>query len=275
MRQLLFVSLAFIALAINLVSGDQSVEKSSIDSDKSDENSNSLKTKRGIYNHAIPYGHKYVSYTPYAKFPGIYKGFNTPGFTLTPGNAVIHSYNVNYPKIYLPRPAIRPIIPPPSPPLLFHSKPILPVSSAPIYAQRFPVFVQKSVYVPPAPHFTVPSFVPAVPASIRPLNPITISNTLPQSTLISQDGWKPVFSAHDAQNPLFVNPPAVTVLPPFPTSNSPSQLAGSSLGHTPNNYYLPPDQSLHGVESHPHTLTNDGLSHANGNFSYLYVYIML
>lgn len=265
MSQLLLVSLAFIALAINLVGGDQSVEKSSLDSDKSEENSNSLKTKRGIYNHAIPYGHNYLSYTPYAKFPGIYKGLNAPGFTLTPGNAVIHSYNVNYPKIYLPR---RPIIPPPSPPLLFHSKPILP----PIYAKRFPVFAHKSVYVhPPAPvvpHFTVPSFVPAAPA----LNPIAIFNALPQSTLISQDGWKPVFSAvckSCNQNPLFVNPPAVTELPPFPTSNSPSQLAGSSLGHTPNNYYLPPDQSLHGIESHPNSLSNDGLSHANGNFLYL------
>lgn len=266
MRQLLLVSLAFIALAINLVGGDESVDNSSKDSDKSEENLNTVKTKRGIYNHAIPYGHNYVSYSPYAKFPGIYKGLNAPGFTLTPGNAVIHSYNVNYPKIYVSKPAIRPIIPPPSP-LLFHPKPILPVSSASIYAKRFPVFVQKSVYVhrpQVAPHFTVPPFVPAIPA---PVHSVPISNTLPQSTLISQDGWKPVFSAvHSVQNPSFISPPAVTVLPPFPTSNSPSQPTGSSLAHTPNNYYLPPDQSLHGVGPQSHTLSDDGLSHANGNF---------
>lgn len=257
------VSLLFIAVAFGLVCGDKSVESSSLDNktEKAEENTNSVKTKRGIFNHAIPYGHNYVSYSPYAKFPGIYKGFNSLSYALTPGNAVVHSYNANYPKIYVPKPSLRPIIPPP---LLVHSKPILPISSVPIYAKRFPVFFQKSVLLH-RPQFVPPPFVPAIPSNIPPLNPIPISipNVLPQSAFISQNGWKPVFSTvQSVQTPSLVNPPAVTVLPPFASSSSPSQITGS---HAPNNYYLPPDSTFHSVGPQLQTFRDNGLSHSNGN----------
>lgn len=250
MSQFLLVSLLFTAVAFGLVCGDKSVESSSLDNktEKAEENTNSIKTKRGIFNHAIPYGRNYVSYSPYAKFPGIYKGFNSLSYALTPGNAVVHSYSANYPKIYVPKPSLRPIIPPP---LLVHSKPIFPISSVPIYAKRFPVFSQ---FVPPA-------FVPAIPSNIPPLNPIPISipNVLPQSTLISQNGWKPVFSTvQSVQTPS----PAVTVLPPFASPSSSSQITGS---HAPNNYYLPPDSTYHSVGPQLQTFRGNGLTHANGN----------
>lgn len=286
MRQFL-VTLLLTALAINLVCGEKSEESPSSDNQtsESEENTNSVKTKRGIYNYAIPYGHNYLSYTPYAKFPGIYKGFHGPSYAITPGNAITHSYNVNYPKIY--KPASIPL----PPPLLLHSRPVAAtVPSFSIYAKRFPAFVQKSVPVhrpifpapvvpqfataPVVPHFAstpvVPQFaaapiVPALPSHVRPLNPIPVASVIPQPSLISQDGWKPIFSTvPTAQTPSFISQPAGTVLPPF--ANSPTHLT-PNVAHAPNNYYLPPDASLHGIGPQTPTFSHGLSAQANGKFT--------
>lgn len=203
------VAIAFFAF-INLVYGEDGR------SIKIEQNVNSVKTKRGIHGfssglrYSIPY---YAErYTPYAKFPGIYKGPISPTYTLNPGNAVTHSFNVNYPKVFIPRPAITPV--------LYHAKPILPAPSVPIYATSFPIFQPTVIHRVPLPS----SSLPHIHYNIQSVSPI------PQPNLISQDGWRPIFSSVPSVIP------SSTILPP---SISP-QITTSGGTQPPNNYYLPP-----------------------------------
>lgn len=209
------VILVTTCVVLNLVYCDQSAENTHEDTMlKIDENQNSVKAKRGIYAYtsgiglSVPaYGRGYTKYTPYAKFPGIYQNSIGPNYYLSPGSAHSHSINVNYPKLYVLKPVQK----------------SLPV---PVYANRFPVFhLQK-----PA-----PQIIPTIP-HIHTVNPIAFPNILPQSTLISQDGWKPSVPNHI---------PAVTILPPV---GGPPQLPG--LTHSQNNYYLPSEPIQQNIGSH-------------------------
>lgn len=293
MRPLL-VSLVIAVFAIALVCGDEKVEPQEESSVK--EIDSSVKTKRGIYNYVVPgYGHGYA----YPRYPGAYRHGLPPGYTLTPGNAVVHSFNANYPKVFLPRPVLRPAIPPP---VLIPSKPILPLAHVPVYANRYPVFLQKPLLVRkpivPLPHVStvvpslhhVPTIVPsfnhvptvvpqfahfpaAVPSfpqgpTVVPTHfhsvaslpiPVGVPNALNQPSLISQDGWKPIFSSVSplSQGP-HVHQPAVTVLPPL----GPSHLPAASASPATNNYYLPPDPAAHDVNAYS---GNEELHQANGN----------
>lgn len=204
------VTLVIILISTNLVCSDNSAQN---ESEKVEENS--VKTKRGIHGFGYPiYGHG-TPYT-YARFPTFY--------TLSPGKAIVHSFNVNYPK-----PFIRPAIPPP---VLYHPKPILSLPSVPIYGNRYPysypTIVHKPIVsIPTAPHFSTSAFAPAIPQHI---NPIAVH----QPTLVSQDGWTPISSSVPNVQHTHYNPPSVTVLPPLnPTHQQ----------QTPNNYYLPPSSS--------------------------------
>lgn len=214
MRLLLLV---IILLSINLVYSDKNVEKTSGKVEES-----SVKTKRGINRYASDlsypvYGRTFTRYIPAYKSP-------VATYALTPGNAVVHSFNVNYPKVFLPK---RPITIP-TPPILYHAKPILPPVS--IYANRYPVFVHKPVLV----HKPIVPIVPFIQQPhIHTVNP-SIPSVLPQPTLVSQSGWRPIFSALPNVQPTYINPPAVTVLPPS------NPLPTTSQTQTPNNYYLPP-----------------------------------
>lgn len=222
-----------VAFAIISVCGGEKVKNESQNdfeikqSTKTEENINTVKTKRGVIpyqplRYSLPgYGHGY------ARFPGINRDPIIPPFVITPGNSITHSFNVNYPKIYIPGPVIRSAIPPS---VLIK----LPASS--VYANRFQVF-QPAVVQKPIVHFVTSNYVhhnnPAV-------NPITLPSVLPQTTLISQDGWRPIFSA--APSNTHINHPSVTILPPLNTPQPQTVLSGTT--HTPNNYYLPP-KSVH------------------------------
>lgn len=205
MRLLLLLVILF---SINSVYSDENVEidqKTSKDVDEI-----SVKTKRGLpYNLGYPiYGRTFTRYIP-SGIPLIPNTYKNPvaTYALTPGNAVVHSFNVNYPKKFLR----------PTPPILYHAK--LPLPSVPIYANRYPIFVPKPVFV----------HKPILPIPVVPMNP-SIPSVLPQPTLVSQSGWRPIFSTLPNAQPAHINPPSVTVLPPSTTSQS----------QTPNNYYLPP-----------------------------------
>ncbi|XP_055611649.1 uncharacterized protein LOC129758212 isoform X2 [Uranotaenia lowii] len=65
-----------------------------------------VKKKRGLYHglpgFAIPLGHRPYHPSPYAKFPGFYRGFGgalPPGYALFPGSATVTSYQRNFPKV--------------------------------------------------------------------------------------------------------------------------------------------------------------------------------
>lgn len=202
--------LVIILLSINFVFSDENVEMDRKTLEEVEKTS--VKTKRGIKGYASDmYGRTFTRYVP--------SYGDSPTYALTHGNAVIHSFNINYPKVFLTK---RPTtISTPS--ILYHTKPIFPQPS--IYANRYPVFVHKPVIVhkplfPTVPQFTTPTFIPSTPS------------VLPQPTLVSQNGWRPIFSA--APNVRPINPPAVTVLPPA------NPLPTISQTQTPNNYYLPP-----------------------------------
>lgn len=198
---------------------------------KNERNIISTKTKRGIHGYTSDlnyyssvYGPRYF---PYAKFPGHYR--------ISPGNAIVQSYNVNYPKVILPK-VIRPAIPQP---ILIHSKPVLPpLPAAPVYANRYPLFINKPVFQKPivpiasaVPQFVAPIHFPSSSPHIHTVNPITVSNIAPQPSL----EWRPIYSSvSNIPN----SPPAITVLPPL----NPSHLSsGQSLSQMSKNYYLPPD----------------------------------
>ncbi|XP_055309971.1 uncharacterized protein LOC129573486 [Sitodiplosis mosellana] len=237
------ILLVLIALvSISLVCGDERVENETEGKISEETEESSVKTKRGIHGYASDLGYPLYSraftrYTPYARFPTVYK---TPvaTYALTPGNAIVHSFNVNYPKVLLPKPVIRPAV---VSPVLYHPKPILP--SVPIYANRYPVFVNKPVIVqkpiiPTVPQYSTSAFIPAIPPHIHTVNPLAVPSVLPQPTLVSQDGWRPIFSALPNDQHTHINPPAVTVLPPS------NPLPTTSQTQTPNNYYLPPGPSI-------------------------------
>lgn len=234
MRILFVFALLF---SINSVFGENQIKNKS---EKVGENS--VKTKRGIQLHSYPvYGHGYQRYTPYAKFPTIYKS-PIATYAISPGNAFVHSFNVNYPKVFLSKPVIRPAIPPP---ILYHPKPVLPLPSVPIYANRYPVFVHSPAIVPKpiVPISTVPqfsSFIPAIPPHIHTVSPVAVPSVLPQPTLISQDGWKPISTTVPNGQHTHIHQPAVTVLPPL----NPTQLSVPSQTQPHNNYYLPPGPSF-------------------------------
>lgn len=214
MRLLLVTVL--IASLLCIASCDESVENESKDS-KVEENS--VKKKRSYHGF----------YGPYTRYTSIFK---TPvsTYALTPGNAIVHSFNVNYPKVFLPKPVARPILPPP---VLYHTKPTLSIPSVPIYANRYPVFVQSPVvYQKPFSTLPSPAFIPSAPAI-----PPSYPGFLPQST---SDGWRPIYSSAPYFPHTHINQPSNTVLPPL----NPTHLPAPSQTQTPNNYYLPPSQSI-------------------------------
>lgn len=239
-------------------------------------NENSVKAKRGIHGFAgLRYlppapaysGLNYIRHTPYHSFPGrIYTRPGGPGYTLAPGNAVVHSYNANFPRVIYPRPVLRPAIPAPLPPPVFiQPKPIVP--SVPVYTHRYPVFVPKPIVPisPPVTQFAVPNFVSTIPSPhVHAAHPVPVpvplpfhGGVLPQSTIIAQNGWKPLYS--------IPNPQPAPAVPFFPAHNH-LNLASSSHPPRPSNYYLPADPlptHEHHVHAHTHS-THDGLSHENG-----------
>lgn len=188
-----------IQLSITFVWAVNEIQSENKIKDKVDENS--VKTKRGIHGYASRIG-----------YPIYGQGFTR--YTLTPGNAVVRNVFVNYPKVF------RPAIPPP---VLYHPKPILP-----IYANRYPVFVHRPPVIVQKPIVPVfPSSTSTFPPHIYTVNSIADPNVLPQPTLISQNGWKPIFQhTHINQQ---------QGLPPLPTS---------SQSETPYNYYLPQSPSI-------------------------------
>ncbi|XP_031624088.1 uncharacterized protein LOC116341271 [Contarinia nasturtii] len=271
MRLLLVTAVTFLFVTLVYCS----VENKSEDEKSVKIEESSTKTKRGIHGYGSG-GFSYPlpvfgRYSPYARYPG-----SVTNYALTPGNAVVHSFNVNYPKVIVSK--IRPAI---SPQILIQSKPVLPV-----YANRYPVFFQKSIIqkpiasIVPVSQFSTPAFISSssphihtvntspsssphihtvntIPSSsphIHNVNPIAIPNNLPQPTLISQDGWRPVFSSVQNVQSNPINPPAVTVLPPL----NPSHLStGPSLTQMSKNYYLPPDPS----EQYQHQQQHDLQAH--------------
>lgn len=274
MRKFILIVITAI-LAASLVCGEntsepnESVAKNAV---KIDENVNTVKTKRGI-TYLPPYP-SYSRYnpSPYSRFPGFYRNpYNpfAPTYALTPGNAVVHSYSASYPKVYVSKPVYRPAIPPP---ILVH-KPLFSqsVPSIPVYANRYPVFVPKPaviskpiVPVSTVPQYTVSNFVPTnslpvgVPAS--PSVPITFPQQ-PSNTLISPNGWRPVYTSVPSVQAAPINPPTASILPPFSSSN----LVASNIPQRPSNFYLPVGQST--LRDAGTRSSQDGLTHSNGRFT--------
>lgn len=273
MRQFVIFVITAI-LATSLVCGEQSDKNRSVDKKpvSGDESLNTVKTKRGIP-YLPPYpSHSRYTQSPYARFPGIYRNpFNpfAPTYALTPGNAVVHSYSASYPKVFVPKPVLRPAIRPP----VYVSRPILPLPSVPYYANRYPVFVQKPgviprpiVPVPTVPQFAVPSFVSSIPQNPVPVQfpapaPVAFPSSFPSPTLVAQNGWNPSYNSIPSVQAPPPNPPAASILPPFGSAN----IANAQIPqrpHRPSNYYLPvgpsPSQDVATRSFH------DGSSHSNG-----------
>lgn len=331
MNRFLVIALFATLLIANVVcieneNNDQnikSIENNDVENDQSVENDgDSIKTKRGIIGY---YTLPSPGLTKY-RFPGFYKGLASPGYTLSPGSASVHSFSVNYPKVYYPKPVLRPAFPSPA---VFHTKPIY-------YANRYPhpFFVPKPVIpvaapqpaflpappqpaflpappqpaflpAPPQPAFLPaphqPAFLPAptFPTSFAPtpafapsflpfgptplphpigstlhtdvlgIRPQFIPSILPQPTLVSQNGWKPLFgSTPAAELPTNTVRPSVTVLPPLPAASD----SNPGVTQRPYNYYLPPDnhlQQLNEVPSHS-SFTQEELAHANGKIKHIF-----
>lgn len=216
-------------------------------------NQNSIKTKRYAGLRYLPpaySGLNYIRHTPYSSFPGRFR----PAYTLAPGNAVVHSYNANFPRILYPRPILRPALPAP-PPI---------VPSIPVYTHRYPVFVQKPFVVPKP--IAVPNFVSTISSPhVHTAHPVPFPlqgdvGVLPTSSIIPPNGWKPLYSSI----PSVASPPPVSAVPFFP-SHSHLNLAPSTHPQRPSNYYLP--LPVHDVSTHAHS-THDGLSHENGIHSF-------
>lgn len=276
MRKLLII-LSLTIFTTCLVCCDQSVQMNQQVNEKSNEvqqqnqnfesNPNSIKTKRGIHGFAgLRYlppaysGVNYIRHTPYSSFPGrIYTRPAGPSYTLAPGNAVVHSYNANFPRVLYPRPVLRPALP--APPV-------------PVYTHRYPVFVQKPFVVPkpivplpPVTQFAVPNFLSTIPSPhVHSAHPVPVPvpfplqggvGVLPQSTIISQNGWKPFYSSI----------PSSSTVPSLFPSHSHLNLASPSHPHRPSNYYLPADPlPAHDIPAHAHS-THDALSHENGVYT--------
>lgn len=252
----LFIVVITVILATSLVYGEKSAKTKPIDtkSVRIDENTNTVKSKRGItYLPSYP-SHVRYSQSPYSRFPGIHRNpFNpfAPSFALTPGNAVIHSYSASYPK-YVPKPVFRPAIPPPPPPV-FAPRPIIPVSAGSVYSNRYPVFVPRPQSVIPRPivpvsnipQFSVPNYVSSIPTHSVPVPyPVPVSAPSPvpvafpssinsQSQFIAQNGWKPFYQPN-IQAPS-AHQPSVSILPPYTSAN----LANAQIPQRPAHYYLP------------------------------------
>lgn len=248
-----------------------------------DSNQNSIKTKRGIHGFAgLRYlppapaysGLNYFRHTPYHNFPGrFYTRPAGPSYTLAPGNAVVHSYNANFPRVIYPRPVLRPSIPAPLPPPVFiQPKPIVP--SVPVYTHRYPVFVPRPIApLPPVTQFSVPNFVPSFPSPhFHAAHPVPVPAPVPlpfhggvvqPSTIISQNGWKPLYSSIPS-----IPSPQPAPAAPFIPAHSHLNLASSSHPQRPSNYYLPADPlPAHDVHAHAHAHAHSAhneLSHENG-----------
>lgn len=227
--------------------------------DTNNSNSTSTKTKRGIFNlgyggihpglqyafaqppHApvLTYGlSKPFLVSPYAKFPGLVKGLvpsptliQPPQFAITPGDAVVSSYNVNYPRYpILPQKPIlfgstlpRPLIPTVPTTVVVPQKPIIPVA-VPAFSNHVPLFSPKPPFTPT--YSFVPS-IPAAPAAFPiqpqiipiplPAQPPTVS-TIPATTTFftntQSDPWRPVIVANPTPTTTF-NRPAISLLPPY------------------------------------------------------------
>lgn len=285
MRKLLIILTVIISTTcLVFCDQDQSVQTISVEekSNAVQQNPESVKTKRGIHGYAgLRYlppapaysGLNYFRHSPYASFPG--RIYTRPGglaYAITPGNAIVHSYNANYPRIVFPRPVLRPAIPAPiPPPVLFQPKPIVPiVPQIPVYTHRYPsIYAQRPFVVPRpivplppvTPQFAVPNFVPTnpVPLPVPVPLPLQAGGVLPQPSLVSQNGWKPLYTS-TANIP--IAPSASTV--PYVPSHSHLNLASSSHSQRPSNYYLPVDPPAHDIVAHS---SNDAhLSHENGTW---------
>lgn len=255
MRKLLIIVIITI-FTTRLVCCDQSVQTNLVNEQINKQsnvhqNSESIKTKRGTHGFAgLRYlppapsynGLNYIRHTPYSSFPGrIYTRPAGPAYALTPGNAVVHSYNVNYPRIYH---RLRPSIPAPLPPtVLIHTKPIVP--PVPVYPiNRYPVYVPRPIVpLPPVPQFGVPNFLPTIPPHVHTANsipvPIPVPFPLQPTPFISENGWKPLYSPI----PTISNAIPTQTIPHIPhiSSHSHLNLVSPSPPHRPSNFYLPVD----------------------------------
>lgn len=268
----------FTILTASLTFGDRGVQ--------SDENKKSIKFEENVKSPKAKRGIRYA-YSPRFRAPyslGYFKNPFSPTYAITPGNAVVHSYNVNYPKVYTQRLLSRPAFLPPPAPAALLPKPIVPVPSVPFYANRYPIFVQKPFGIPkpivPVPsitQFTMPNLFSNIPPHIHATNPLQIPLPVPNSfvnvvqplPLFSQNGWKPVHSPISGVQSVPINSPTVTILPPIGSLN----VATSSLTHRPNNYYLPPDPSaIKDVTTHSFS---DEFSHNGRRMNILLFHICL
>lgn len=235
------------------------------------------KTKRGILNYgygnglvySVPHQHahgfavglpKPWITTPFAKYPGIYRNVipgpsivqpAVPNFVLSPGDAAITSYNVNFPRhpivaqrpFFFGPPALpKPLLPTPS--FVIPQRPIIPVA-VPAFTNQFPV-IAKPI---PTPTYTIipggpsilptghvhPQFIPihlphqpptvsTIPATTIPLPGTTIiTNThLPPPVSSATDPWRPIIVTHQTPAATPITPfqrPPISLLPPFFSSN--------------------------------------------------------
>lgn len=276
-------------------------ENASANDEQIDESESTAKTKRGIHSYGFANGLSYTlpisSYyglrhahaqTPYARFPSYYKHIGLPTtYALSPGGASVSSFSVNYPKY--------PLVPK----TLVH-KPIFPT----VYANRYPLFVQKPVLHAPRPPivpvgvptttFAAPILPPAPSAFLPPphyhhhhVHPFVPAQAplpvLPTTTLIAQDGWRPIaapsfpssvplpftptlsfapqpsFTPIQPQIPSLIpdanNRPSISILPPTKPQAVPSTPVGT-------NFYLPPAENIQQIN------VNDGdFAHADGKNS--------
>lgn len=222
--------------------------------------STTTKTKRGILNYgygnglvySVPsHAHGYAVglppkpwiTTPFAKFPGIYRNIipgpsivqpAVPNFVLSPGDATVTSYNVNFPRhpivahrpYFFGPPALpKPLLPTPS--FVIPQKPIIPVA-VPAFNNQFPVIgkpISTPTYtiIPGGPSFLpgghvhpqfIPIHLPHQPPTISTIPATTIP--LPGTTIITNTHLPPVNSASDPWRPIIVTQsPAATPITPF------------------------------------------------------------
>ncbi|XP_062555213.1 uncharacterized protein LOC134220232 [Armigeres subalbatus] len=217
------------------------------------------KNKRGLYHghagYAVPLGvglHRPYHPSPYAKFPGLYKGLGgalPPGYALFPGSASVASYHRNFPKVpavyapnYFPAfgvPAsgvVRPVtnlspVAPVAP--LAPSYPVFPqLPTAPLPAVQVPAAQYPAYFPIGAPQQTsffatypqkpfIPIAIPAVPEKpkipvVVPQKPVfsTVHNYLP-SGLIPAGVYNPTVAVSNV-SPTFVG------IPIGPTATTPT-----------------------------------------------------
>lgn len=291
MKPYLVIICLSILLASSAFAADDSKPNSSVENEPVAPviNDETIKQKRGIIGHSA---------FPYTPVPSIglhrYPIAKVAQYHITPGSAASYSYSINYPKVLHPRPFYRhAFLPAPAPypvhapapypvhapapvpsPVLFHNRPIL-QAPAPahipfsLYGERYPVLAHKPItpieapfsYAPPVVHSNI---LPPVNSDAFGLRPHIIPNAIPHSTIVSQDGWRPLstpihtptISVHSAK-------PAINILPPIATQHS----AGGGLVQRPSNFYLPVDTPQF-QDATPHS--HEALIHADGSLSFCY-----